>query len=122
MLLNLAPVKGLLQSGRLRALAIASPARSSTLPNVPTASESGLRDFTYIGWYGMLLPAGTPQVIRSKLHADVVKALRADDVKQKLSAENTEPVGNTSEEFADFLKKETAKFAAVIKKTGVRAD
>ncbi|MBI4191833.1 MAG: tripartite tricarboxylate transporter substrate binding protein [Betaproteobacteria bacterium] len=120
MLLNLSPVRGLLQSGRLRALAVASAARSSSLPNVPTASESGLRDFNYFGWYGMVLPVATPRAIRAKLHADVVKTLRTQDVRERLSVENTEPVGNTPEEFADFLQKEIAKFAAVIKKTGIK--
>lgn len=122
MLLNLAPVKGLIQSGRLRALAVASPVRSSNLPDVPTASESGLPGFNFVGWYGVLLPAGVPRAIKAKLHGDVVKALRADDVKQRLSVENTEPVGNTPEEFADFLKQEIAKYSAVITKTGVKAD
>jgi tripartite-type tricarboxylate transporter receptor subunit TctC len=122
MLLNLAPVRGLLQSGRLRAMAITSPERSPALPDVATASESGMRDFHYIGWYGMLTPAGTPQPIRTRLHTDVVRALRAEDTKQKLSAENTEPVGSTADAFADFLKNETAKFSALIKKTGIKAD
>lgn len=122
MLLNLAPVKGLLQTGRLRALAIASPSRSSGLPGVPTASESGLPGFNVVGWYGMLLPAGTPQAIKAKLHADVIRILRTDDIKQRWSSENTEPVGNTPEEFGDFLRKETAKFSAVITKIGIKAD
>ena len=122
MLLNLAPVKALLQSGRLRALAIAGPARSSSLPGVPNAFESGLPGFNVVGWYGMLLPAGVPRAIKAKLHGDVVMTLRADDVKQRLIAANNEPVGSTPEEFADFLKKEMAKYSAVIARTGVKAN
>lgn len=122
MLLNLAPVKALLQSGRLRALAIAGPARSSSLPDVPNAFESGLPGFNVVGWYGMLLPAGVPRAIKAKLHGDVVMTLRADDVKQRLIAANNEPVGSTPEEFADFLKKEMAKYSAVIARTGVKAN
>jgi tripartite-type tricarboxylate transporter receptor subunit TctC len=122
MLLNLAPVKGLLQTGRLRALAIASPARSSGLPDVPTATESGLPGFNVVGWYGMLLPAGVLQAVRAKLHADVVRALRSEDIKQRWSSENTEPVGNTPDEFSAFLKSETAKFSGVINRIGIKAD
>lgn len=122
MLLNLAPIKGMVQQGRLHLLAVASPARSSGVPNAPTASESGLPGFNMVGWYGMLLPAGTPRAIETKLHADVVKALRSEDLKQKLSAQNTEVVGNTPAEFAEFLKKETAKFSGVIGKTGIKTD
>ena len=122
MLLNLAPVKGLIQNGRLRALAVAGPTRSANLPDVATAAESGLPGYSVVGWYGMLLPAGVPRALKARLHGDVVKTLRADDVRQRLSAENTEPIGNTPEEFAAFLKQEIAKFAAVITRTGVKAD
>ncbi len=122
MLLNLAPIKSLLQQGRLRALAVASAAPSPSLPGIPTASQSGLPGFIVVGWYGMLLPTGTPRAIKTKLWTDIVKAVLSDEVKKRLSVENTEPVGNTPEEFADFVRKETAKFADVITKTGIKSD
>jgi len=122
MLFNLATVQGMIRAGRLRPLAVAGAARSRVMPDLPTASESGLPGFNVLGWYAMLLPAGTPSAIRTRLHGEVVKALRAEDVRERLAVENTEPVGNTPEEFADFLLKEIVKFAAVIKKIGVKPD
>lgn len=122
MLINLSPVRAIIKAGRLRALAVAGSARSRALPGVPTVSESGLPGFNLFGWYGMVLPAGTPRAVKGKLHADVIKALRTDEVRERLSVENTEPVGNTPEEFTDFLRKEIATFAAVIRRTGAKAD
>ena len=109
------------KSGRLRALVTTGPTRLSFLPNVPCANET-LKDFEVVNWYGMVLPAGTsPDVIR-RLHSEVVKAMNVPDIRQKLIAQGTDPVGSTPEEFAAFMKSETAKWARVIKAANIRAD
>jgi tripartite-type tricarboxylate transporter receptor subunit TctC len=109
------------KSGRLRALVTTGPARLSFLPDVPPANET-LPGFEVVNWYGMVLPAGTaPEVIR-RLHTEVVKAMNIPDIREKLIAQGTDPVGSTPEEFGAFMKSETAKWARVIKAANIRAD
>ena len=109
------------KSGRLRALVTTGPTRLSFLPDVPPANET-LAGFEVVNWYGMVLPAGTsPEVIR-RLHTEVVKAMNVPDIREKLIAQGTDPVGSTPEEFGAFMKSETAKWARVIKAANIRAD
>jgi tripartite-type tricarboxylate transporter receptor subunit TctC len=109
------------KTGRLRAIATTGPTRLSFLPDVPAARET-LKDFEVVNWYGMVLPAGTsPEVIR-RLHGEVVKAMNVPDIREKLIAQGTDPVGSTPEEFGAFMKSETAKWARVIKAANIRAD
>lgn len=111
-----------IKAGKLRALAIVAPQRSSALPDVPTVAEAGLKDFEVTTWYGILAPAGTPQSVVKRLNAELVKVMHAPEMKEKLTATGTEPLTSTPEEFAAYVKREIAKWGDVIRKAGVKAD
>jgi tripartite-type tricarboxylate transporter receptor subunit TctC len=119
---NLAPALPHIRSGRVRALAVTSTQRSSVLPDMPTVQESGLPGYEVTGWYGVLAPAGTPAAILSKLHADVVSALKLPEVMTRLRNDGAEPVGSTPAEFVQFIRAETKKWAEVVKISGARVD
>jgi tripartite-type tricarboxylate transporter receptor subunit TctC len=110
------------KTGRLRALAVTSGKRSTVAPDLPTISEAGLSGFEVINWYGVLAPAGAPKAIITKLNAEIVKILGMPDVKERLSAVGIETLGSTPEQFAAFIKSETAKWAKVVKASGARLD
>jgi tripartite-type tricarboxylate transporter receptor subunit TctC len=111
-----------IKAGRLRALAIVAPQRAPALPEVPTASEAGLKDFEVTTWYGVLAPAGTPRPIVSRLNAELVKIMHAPDVKERLAGMATDPLTSTPEEFAAYLKQEIAKWGDVVRKANLKAD
>lgn len=111
-----------LKSGRLRALAVTSAARLPAMPQLPTIAESGLRGYESSQWYGALAPAGTPVEILNLLNGHIVKFMQSPDMKQRLIAEGTVPVGSTREQFASHIKAEIAKWAKVIKQSGARVD
>ncbi|HTP96145.1 MAG TPA: tripartite tricarboxylate transporter substrate binding protein [Burkholderiales bacterium] len=111
----------LIQAGKIRALAVTGLQRSSVLPDVPTLNESGLKGFEAIAWNGLAAPAKTPPEIIARLNAGVVRALAAPEVKERLRAEGSDPVGSKPEEFARFLRAEIAKWAKVIKLSGAKA-
>ena len=111
-----------IKAGKLRALAIVAPQRSTALPDVPTVAEAGLKDFEVTTWYGILAPAGTPQPVVRRLNAELVKVMHAPEMKEKLTATGTEPLTSTPEEFTAYIKREIAKWGDVIRKAGVKAD
>jgi len=116
------PIQPHVKSGRLRALAVSSTRRSVTAPDVPTVAESGLEGFEYIGWYGVLAPAGTPGPVIKRLHAEFVKILHAPDLRERLLTDGAETIGNSPAEFAAFLKAEIGRWARVIKQAGAKID
>jgi tripartite-type tricarboxylate transporter receptor subunit TctC len=111
-----------IKAGKLRPLAVTSPQRSQVMRDLPTVIEAGVPGFSVTGWYGMLVPAGTPAPIINTLHDAVVKALTAKDVSDRLSGEAAVLIGSTPQQFAERLKSEIEKWASVIKKSGVRAE
>ena len=112
----------MIKAGRLRALAVTGSRRSGAMPELPTVAEAGLPGYVVTGWYGMFVPAATPAAVVSALHAGVMKALKSKDVSDRLSNEAAEIVSSTPRELADFLKTETDKWAAVIRKAQVRPE
>jgi tripartite-type tricarboxylate transporter receptor subunit TctC len=110
------------KSGKLRALAITTRVRSGALPDLPTIAESALPGYDFSSWYGLLVPAGTSKPIVGKLFTQTTQALRMPDLQARLSGEGCEPVGNTPEQFAAYLKLETARWAKVAKASGMRAE
>ena len=112
----------LVSSGKLRALAVSSPQRSARLPEVPTLGETIAPGYEAYEWNGLLLPAGTPAPIADKLHKAVAGVLKNDEVKRRFVDVGVQPVGSTPSEFADFLKKEDAKWADVIRKGNIKLD
>jgi tripartite-type tricarboxylate transporter receptor subunit TctC len=111
----------LVRSGKLRALAVSGPKRSSALPDVPTVAET-LPGFEVLIWYGLMAPAKTPRDIITRLHAEVVKALARPDMKQFLEQRGFEPGGNTPEAFAKTIRDDLARWEKVIKQAGIKAE
>jgi len=112
----------LVSSGKLRALAVSSPQRSPRLPEVPTLAETVVPGYEAYEWNGLFLPTGTPAPVAEKLHKAVVEALKEEEVKKRFVDVGVQPVGSTPAEFADFLKKEDAKWADVIRKGNIKLD
>ena len=112
----------LVDSGKLRALAISSPKRSTRLPNVPTVGETVIPDYEVYEWNGMFVPAGTPPDIAGKLQKAVAESLQDEDVKKRFTDVGAQPIGSTPAQFADYLKKEDAKWGEVVRKGNIKLD
>ncbi len=108
--------------GKLRALAVSAPERSSRLPDVPTVAEAAIPGYEAYEWNGMFLPAGTPEAVAATLQKALAEVLREDEVKQRLSDMGAQPMGSTPAEFAAFLKKEDAKWGEVVRKGNIKLD
>jgi tripartite-type tricarboxylate transporter receptor subunit TctC len=111
-----------IKAGRVKALAITSLRRSPVSPDLPTVAESGLPGFEVVGWFGWLAPAATPKPIIDRLHGEIVRTLRLPDVRDRLLSQSTEPVGNTPQEFAVFMKSEHAKWGRLIRAANIRVE
>ena len=112
----------LIKGGKLRVLAVTSLQRTAALPDVPTLNESGLKGFEAVAWNGLTAPAKTPREVILKINADVLKIVNSPELKERLKAEGSDPVGSSPEQFAAFLRSEVAKWAKVIKIAGVRPE
>lgn len=110
------------RAGKLRALTVTTTTRSPAAPEVPTMIEAGVPGFDISNWFGVFVPAGTPKDIIAKLNTEMVRALKQPDVKDKLSSQGAEAVGNTPDELERFVRAETAKYSQLVKASGVRAD
>jgi tripartite-type tricarboxylate transporter receptor subunit TctC len=110
------------RTGRLIALAVTTSQRFPTVPNLPTIAESGLPGYEASAWYGLFVPARTPKPVIDKIHSDVTRVLKLPDVRERLAVETIQPVGSSSAEFADFLKREIVKWGAIIKESGAKVD
>jgi tripartite-type tricarboxylate transporter receptor subunit TctC len=108
------------RSGRLRALGITSLKRSPVLPELPTIDESGIAGFEMGNWGGYSVPARTPRDLVLRLNSELNKALLSPSVSKSIAERGSTPVGGTPEQFAEHLKRETAKWAAVIKAAGIK--
>jgi tripartite-type tricarboxylate transporter receptor subunit TctC len=111
---SITPVIQHIKAGKLRALAVATPRRSSLLPDVPTLQESGLPGFDIETWYGVLAPAGTPQAVLTRLNTEMLKIVRSPEFAQKMRDAGCEPLGSTPAEMARRIADETAKFARIV--------
>jgi len=116
---NVPAVLAPINAGRLRALAVTSVNRLKELPAVPTMIEVGIPDFVVTSWYGVCVPSATPQPLLDKLHADVTTVLRMPDMQQRLTDLMIEVAPTSREEFAQFIRAEHARWAQVIKETGI---
>ena len=110
------------KSGRLRALAITSAARSPLLPDVPTIAESGFPGFDVQSWFGLVAPTGTPKPIVVRLNAELVKILAMDDVRQRLTDMGASRAPGTPADMGKFMASEVNRWREVVKASGAKAD
>lgn len=110
------------QSGKLRAIAVTGPARSSLLPDVPTVNEAGLPGFEVTSWYGIFGPPGLRPDIVAKLNSEIGSAVTATDVKERLAALGAEPSVKSPDQFSRYVREEIARWAKVVKESGAKAE
>jgi tripartite-type tricarboxylate transporter receptor subunit TctC len=108
--------------GKLRALGVTSARRSTAAPEIPTIAEAGLPDFELVQWYGLLAPAGTPREIIARLHNHAVAAVSAGDMRDSLANNGSETVASSPEEFAAFLRADTARMAKAAKAARIQPE
>ena len=119
---DLPTLLSLVNSGKLKALAVTSAKRSSRIPELPTVAESGFPGYEVISWQGLFAPAGTPPAIVARIHAEVAKALGAPDVRDRLVDAGNEIVAAGPQEYAMHVKSEITKWTAAAKGAGAKVD
>lgn len=120
---NIPPVQPFVRAGKLRAIAVASTKRWPTMPDIPTVAEAANLDgFDISTWFGILAPAGTPADIVRKLHGAIVEVVSTPEMRARLANEGLEPLSNTPEAFARYIREQEAKWARLVKASGARID
>jgi len=109
-------------SGKLRALAVTTAKRSTSLPNVPTISEAGLPGYEVSPWFAVFMPAGTPKPIIDKLHTALMDAMKQPDVRARFESIGAEPVGSTPEELNAHLARESERWTKLITERGIKIE
>jgi tripartite-type tricarboxylate transporter receptor subunit TctC len=110
------------RSGKLRAIAVGTSQRIAALPDVATVAQQGYPGFETSQWYGIIVPAKTPQAVVKKLSEEIAKATRSAEVIERFRNDGTIAVGSTPAEFAAFIRKEQARWGEVVRKSGVKAE
>jgi tripartite-type tricarboxylate transporter receptor subunit TctC len=118
---NLGVSLPLVQGGQLKLIAVATPKRMSSLPDVPTIAET-LPGFESSAWYAVVAPPKTPQTIVNKINADINEALKQSDIKARLVQLSAEAVGGTPEVTAKYMREEVERWHNVIKAANVKLD
>jgi tripartite-type tricarboxylate transporter receptor subunit TctC len=113
---------GQIKSGRIRALGMTGTKRFVLMPKLPTIAEAGVPAFAVNNWYGVLVPAGTPKEIVTRLNAEIVKVLQMPDAKQRLLESGIEATPSTPEQFAAYIQSETKKWAKVVKDAKIKVE
>ena len=110
------------KAGRLRALAVSTPRRSQIVPDIPTIAEAGVPGYEVTTWFGVFGPAALPKDIVAKVDAEVARILRLPDVRERLYNDGAEPGNLTNDEFNAFIRADAARWAKLIKATGIKGD
>lgn len=118
---SMLPVLPHVQSGRLKAIGLAASKRSAAAPAVPTFREAGI-DYETGTWFGMLVPRGTPAHVVDLLHRESAQILKSEEIRQRITREGAEPIGNTPRQFAAFIAQEAARWARVVKAAKIRVE
>jgi len=116
------PLVPQIKAGRVRALAVTSAKRAGAMPELPTIAESGVPGYEMALWIGVFAPGGTPHEIAAKLNAEVVRIVNLPDIRGRLAEMGVEPLGNTSEETAEWIRREIAKYGPVVKAADIKAE
>jgi len=112
----------MIKAGKLKAIAVTSATRSPLLPDVPSITELGYKEFDDYTWFGFFAPAGTPPEVINKLNAAINRAMASSEVVDRFAQLGMASTPNTVAEFGSFLKAEVPKWAAVVKSSGAKAD
>jgi len=115
------PAMQFIKAGRARALCVTGPERSAIMPDLPPCAEA-VPGLVAVNWWGVYMPAGVPKPITDKFHADLVKAMRDEEVKRKFADLGVEAVSSTPEQLVSFMRSETAKYANLIKEAGIKVE
>ena len=110
------------KSGKLRAIAVTASQRAPGLAEIPTIAESGFPDYDLTTWWGLFAPAGTPAEIVARIHRDTLSALQTAEVKERFAALSVEPGGGSSREFADYVRREIAKYDRIVKQLNIKPE
>jgi tripartite-type tricarboxylate transporter receptor subunit TctC len=108
--------------GKVRALAVTGAKRSPAAPELPTMMEAGVKGYESATWYGVLAPANTPRVVIDKLNRDIVAIVHQPEVRERLSREGADPVGDSPQEFGAYIRSEIAKWSKVVKAAKIQAN
>ncbi|NBW69312.1 MAG: hypothetical protein EBR47_11730 [Betaproteobacteria bacterium] len=119
---SMPPAVPMIKAGKLKALAVTSANRSPLLPDVPSITEFGYKEFDDYTWFGFFAPIGTPTAVVEKLNAALNRAMESADIIEKFAQLGMSSNRNSTTEFGNFLKTEVPKWAAVVKSSGAKAD
>jgi tripartite-type tricarboxylate transporter receptor subunit TctC len=119
---NLPSALPYIKAGKLKVLAVTGKVRSPILPDVPTLAESAFPGFDMVSWQALVAPAATPRPIVDKLNAELAKVLKTPEMREKMFGLGTEIVANTPEQFAQYIRDETAKWSAIVKAAGIKLE
>jgi tripartite-type tricarboxylate transporter receptor subunit TctC len=122
MFANLTDIGSQIKAAKIKPLAVTTPKRARSLPELPTLSEEGLSGFEITSWFGLLAPAGTPAPLVARLNAETNKVLARADVRDTLGAQGLEVAPGTPEQFAAHIKSEIAKFTRIGNAAGIKAE
>jgi len=109
-----------IKAGKLRPLAVAAAARAVFLPDVPTAAEAGVKDFEASSWFGIMAPAGTPAPVISRLHTELVAALKHPIIAERIAGSGARPVGNSPQDFASQIVAERKRWGEIIEAANIK--
>jgi tripartite-type tricarboxylate transporter receptor subunit TctC len=110
------------QAGKLRPIALSGTRRTPAAPGIPTVAETGIPGFAVTSWFGVAAPAKTPRPIIERLNSEIVRALNAPDLRERMQGMGADPVGNSPEEYTAFVQNEIAKWGKVIKAAGIKGE
>jgi tripartite-type tricarboxylate transporter receptor subunit TctC len=113
---------GQIKGGKLKALAVTTPQRMASLPNVPTVAESGLPGFSYSLWGGLFAPAGTPQSVIDLLNREVNTIMNSPDIRARFEADGLAVPRNSPAEFADYVRSEAVKFDKLVREANIKVE
>lgn len=110
------------KSGRIKALAITGATRSSAAPQVPTMAEEGLKDYSAVGWQGVMVAAGTPAPVIARLNVEIGKVLADSGLRERFASQGLEVVGGTPQQFGDFIRRDAERWREAVSASGAKLD
>ncbi len=119
---DMGPFIPFVKEGKLRVLAVSTAKRSKLYPDLPSIAEYGMPDYDLAGWYGVVVPLGTPRPVVEKLHAELMKAMRAPDIVERYAAMGLEQVEKTPEQFGAYMRTQHGKWGDIIKRSGTKLE